>query len=66
MYKYTILYNEPNKSVGVFESTYGVVQANDFEAAMKRVLKYYNNYIITSISLVAIDDIIDVMDMKEI
>lgn len=66
MYKYSILYSEPGQPQGVFEQTNGVVNAINFQSALMRVLEYYNNYIITSIKLVAIDDIIDVLDIKEI
>ena len=66
MYKYSILYSEPRQPKGLFEQTNGVVQADGFQSALMRVLEYYNNYIITSIKLVAIDDIIDVLDIKEI
>lgn len=66
MYKYSILYGKPGQPQGVFEQTDGVVNAINFQSALMRVLEYYNNYIITSIKLVAIDDIIDVLDIKEI
>ena len=66
MYKYFILYSKSGQPQGLFEQTNGVVKANDFQSALMRVLEYYNNYIITSIKLVAIDDIIDVLDIKEI
>lgn len=66
MYKYSILYSEPGQPQGLFEQTDGVVNAVGFQSALKRLLEYYNNYIITSIKLVAIDDIVDVLDIKEI
>jgi len=66
MYKYSILYSRPGQPQGLLEQTDGVVKAISFQSALMRVLEYYNNYIITSITLVAIDDIIDVLDIKEI
>ena len=66
MYKYSILYGKPGQPQGICEQTDGVVNAINFQSALMRVLEYYNNYIITSIKLVAIDDIIDALDIKEI
>lgn len=66
MYKYEILYGHHDQPSGIYESTIGAVRADSFEAALKRVLDYYNNYIITTIKLTAIDDIVDFMDIREI
>lgn len=66
MYKYSILYSRPGQPEGLLEQTDGVVKAISFQSALMRVLEYYNNYILTSIKLVAIDDIIDALDIKEI
>lgn len=66
MYKYSILYSRPGQPQGLFEQVDGVVKADGFQPALMRVLEYYDNYIITSIKLVAIDDIIDALDIKEI
>lgn len=66
MYKYSILYGRPGQLKDLLEQIDGVVKACNFQSALIRVLEYYNNYIITSIKLVAIDDIIDVLDIKEI
>lgn len=66
MYKYFILYSRPRQPQDLLEQTDGVVKADSFQSALMKVLEYYNNYIITSVKLVAIDDIIDVLDIKEI
>ena len=66
MYNYSILYSRPGQPQDLLEQTDGVVKAGGFQSALMRVLEYYNNYILTSIKLVAIDDIIDVLDIKEI
>ena len=66
LFKYSILYGFPNQPTGILERTMGVVKAPDFSSALYRILDYYNNYIITSVQLVKIDDIIEVDDIKEI
>lgn len=66
LFKYSVLYSRPNQPKGVLEQVSGAVRAFDFPGALQRVLNYYNNYIITSIKLVAIDDIIEVDDIEEI
>jgi len=66
LFKYSILYGEPNQPAGILEHVSGAVRALDFPGALRRVLDYYNNYIITSVTLVAIDDIIEANDIEEI
>lgn len=66
LYKYSILYSEPNQPKCVLTQVSGAVRAFDFPGALQRILNYYNNYIITSVKLVAIDDIIEVNDIEEI
>lgn len=66
MFKYSILCGNKHQPAGISEEYFGAINATDFDTAVTRLMQYYNNYIITSIRLVKIDDVIELTDVKEL